>query len=285
MTRRRLRLTAALRVIFGATLVCANAVAQTRGTAPPEFDVASIKPSADPGDRSLVQAVPGRLFMQSFSARALIFFAYGVADYQVLGGPSWVASDHYDLQAKAVDSTTTVQRMEGPMLQLLLAGRFNLSLHHETKQLPVYELTLGNGSGKLQPSKRENCISYSVDSPPPPAPAPGQPRPVYCGFPRLASNGLKRTLDGAGIDIAALGGSLSRSQLHQPVVDKTGLSGTFDIHLEWTVDTSNAAGDSDQSDGPSIFTALREQVGLKLESTRGPVDVIVIDHIEKPSAN
>lgn len=161
------------------------------------------------------------------------------------------------------------------MLQALLADRFGLTVHRETKQMPVYEMTLANGNGKLRASKNGSCTPYLVDSPGQPAPAPGT---VFCGSPRVVSNGLIRTLDGVGLEIAGLAGYLARWQLHIPIIDKTGLSGTFDIHLEWT-------DDADAPDGTSIFTALREQLGLKLESAKGPVEVLVIDHIEKPSAN
>jgi uncharacterized protein (TIGR03435 family) len=168
------------------------------------------------------------------------------------------------------------------MLQALLEDRFKLALHRETKQLSVYELTLANNDGKLQPSKNDNCAPYSVDSPPPTAPVPGT---IFCGFPRLASSGLNRTLNGAAISIAALAGNLSRGQLHRPIIDKTGLSGRFDVHLEWAADPPSGIADTDASNGPSIFTALREQLGLKLQSTKGPVEVLVVDHVEKPSSN
>ncbi len=168
------------------------------------------------------------------------------------------------------------------MLQALLEDRFKLALHRETKQLPVYELTLANGTAKLEPSKNDNCIAYSAESPPPPAPLPGT---IFCGFPRMTSSGLNQTLNGSAISIAALAGSLSRWQLHKPIVDKTGLTGTFDVHLDWTADPPSGIGDTDAPAGPSIFTALREQLGLKLQSGRGPVEVLVIDHVEKPSSN
>ncbi len=248
------------------------------------FEVASVKPSATETDKAYVQALPGRLLMQNFSPRTLILLAYGVADYQISGGPSWIASEHYDLQAKA-EGNASVQQMEGPMLQALLEDRFKLAFHREKKQLPAYELKAANGNGKLQPSKNDSCTPYSVNSPAPPARAPGEPRPAFCGFPRFAANGLNRTLDGAGINMAELAASLSRSQLHLPVIDKTGLTGTFDVHLEWTVDASNSPAGGAPSDGPSIFTALREQLGLQLKSAKGAIEVIAIDRVEKPSAN
>jgi uncharacterized protein (TIGR03435 family) len=254
---------------------------QTPSPAHSEFDVASVKPSAPADDRALVQALPGRLLMQNFSARSLILFAYGVADYQISGGPSWIISERYDIQAKGA-LNATVQQMEGPMLQALVEDRFKLALHRETKQLPVYELTIANGNAKLLPSKNDNCTAYSADSPPPTAPAPGT---IFCGFPRFASSGLNQTLNGAAISIAALAGNLSRWQLHRPILDRTGLTGTFDVHLEWTADPPSGIADTDASSGPSIFTALREQLGLKLQPAKGPVEVLVIDHVEKPSSN
>ena len=218
--------------------------------------------------------------MRNFSPRGLILFAYGLADYQIAGDPAWLASDDYDVEARA-GSKVTVQQMEGPMLQSLLEDRLRLTFHRETKQLPVFELSLANGAGRLQPSKND-CVVYDVDAPPTSAPAAGT---VFCGRPKLSSDGLNRILNGAGVDVAGLAGYLERWQLRRPVIDRTGLTGTFDIHLEWTADAPDGAGNSDLTGGPSIFTALRQQLGLKLESTKGPVEVLVIDHVEKPSGN
>jgi uncharacterized protein (TIGR03435 family) len=258
-------------------IVVALSVAVAAGQAPSAFDVASVKPTARSDGRALVQAFPGRLVMRNFSGRALILFAYSIADYQLSGGPAWIISDYYDIQATAPNNST-IRQMEGPMLQALLAERFGLTVHREMKQMPVLEMTLASSNLKLRESKDGSCTPYSADSPGQSAPAPGT---VFCGFPRTTSNGLNRTLDEAGIQITGLAGFLARWQLHTPIVDKTGLTGTFDIHLEWTDDADTA----DTSVGTPIFTALREQLGLKLESAKGPVEVLVIDHIGKPSAN
>ena len=161
----------------------------------------------------------------------------------------------------------------------------------------MYELTVVKGGVKLQPSKDGSCVPYSVDSPPPLASAPGATHPTFCGFPKSGIDGLNRTLDGVGVTIAELATNLSRLELHRAVVDKTELTGKFDLHLSWTtgvptsltnapsVDDPNAAPPPASPSGLSIFTALREQLGLKLRSAKGPVEVLVIEHIEKPSAN
>ena len=252
------------------------------------FDVASVKPN-DVGGRTLVQALPGRLVMTNFALRRLILFAYGVQDYQLSGDPLRAISDNYDIEAKA-EGTTSVQEMEGPMLQALLESRFRLILHRETRQLPIYELTVAKGGPKLTPSKEGSCVPYRTDAPPAPV-SPDAPHPNYCGF-RIGADGANRMLDGTGIGMALLATNLSRtynSNLARNVMDATGLSGVFDVHLKWAFDdltsTGPIASDGLASSPAGLFTALQEQLGLKLESAKGPVEVLVIDHVERPSAN
>jgi uncharacterized protein (TIGR03435 family) len=174
--------------------------------------------------------------------------------------------------------------MEGPMLQALLADRFHLMLHREMRQMPVYEMS-AIGAGKLQASRQGSCIPYDVTAPPPLAAGPGQPPTWFCGFPRSGPDVVNRTLDGRGLSIANLAKALERAELHKPIIDKTGLSGQFDVLLHWTSDSATGAAAQGLPDVISIFSALREKLGLKLEAARGPVEVLVIDHIEKPSAN
>ena len=139
----------------------------------------------------------------------------------------------------------------------------------------------------MQLSKEGSCTPYSIDSPPP-LPAPNAPRPVYCDFPRLTGDGLNWTLDGAGVRIEKLAATLSRSGLDRPVIDRTGLAGGFDLHLKWTADVPENAARSGTIADPtslSIFTAVRDQLGLKLESVKAPVEILVIYHVEHPSEN
>jgi uncharacterized protein (TIGR03435 family) len=260
-------------------MFCSSLPGQTNSPAATSaFEVASVKQSASGSDRSLVQAVPGRLLMENLAPRTLIVLAYGVADYQVAGGPPWIGSDRYDVQATA-DGDTTVQQMEGPMLQALLVERFKLAFHRETQQLPVYELIRTSNKAKLQPTQEGSCTVYSLNAPPPSAA--GARGTTFCGYPRLTQTGTSRALDGKGVSMATLALNIARS-VRRSVIDKTGLTETYDLHLEWTDGPLN---DTPASDRPSIFTAVTEQLGLKLESTKGPVEVIVIDRMERPSQN
>ena len=272
---------------------CAGAVTgvgqSTQGTS--GFDVASIRPSSSTDGRALLQATPGRLAMTNLVLRRLILIAYDAQDDQLVGGPGWINSANYDVEAKA-DGNPSVQQMEGPMLRSLLEERFRLTVHRETRQLAVYKLSISKGGPKLPLSKEGSCIPYVTDSSPPKSSA-TEPHPNYCGL-HAAVNGLDHSLDGKGVTMAALAASLSRAYnaaLGRNVIDGTGLAGSYDIHLEWATDPQNPGTDDagklapqGQSE-PSIFAALEDQLGLKLEPSRDAVEVFVVDHIEKPSEN
>jgi uncharacterized protein (TIGR03435 family) len=251
-----------------------------------DFDVASIRPHASADNRAYVQATKSRLVITNFSVKQLILFAYDVPNNQVSGVQAWMDSNHFDIQA-TTEKSVTVKQLEGPMLRGLLEDRFQLKLHRETIVRPVYELTVEKGGVKMQPSKEGSCTRYSMDSPPP-LPAPSAPSPVYCDFPRLAGDGRNWTLDGKGVTVGKLATTLSRSGLDRPIIDRTGLLGGFDLHLKWTADIPESAPESGAIAEPtslSIFTAIKEQLGLKLESTKAPVEILVIDYVEKPSEN
>ncbi len=224
--------------------------------------------------------------MQNFSLKQLILFAYDLPSNQLSGVHGWMDSDHFDIQA-TTDSNETVKQVEGIMLQALLEDRFHLEVHRETVERPVYDLTVEKEGAKMQPSKEGSCTAYFMDSPAP-IPMPGAPHPTFCDFPRLANDGLNWILDGKGVTIGKLAASLARSGLDRPAVDRTGLTGGFDLHLKWAAEvpaSAPAPGASDELPGPSIFTALKEQLGLKLESAKAPVRILVIDHAEQPSPN
>jgi uncharacterized protein (TIGR03435 family) len=272
--------------MIAATANCVALCQTQQRPALPGFDVASIRLHASADNKAFVQALQGRLVMQNFSLKQLILFAYDLPNNQVLGVQGWMDSNHYDIQA-TTESNPTVKQVEGPMLQGLLEDRFRLKVHRETMERPVYELTVEKGGVKMQPSKEGSCTAYSMDSPPP-LPAQNAPRPIYCDFPHLSGDGTNWTLDGTGVSVRKLATILSRSGLDRPVIDRTGLTGGFDLRLKWAADTpANTLGSVavDNPTGPSIFTALKEQIGLKLESAKGPVEILVIDHVEKPSEN
>jgi uncharacterized protein (TIGR03435 family) len=282
----------------GILLALATVVALGQARSPnvrAQFEVASIKPH--PGIDNLVHIQPspgGRLVVENLSLRQLVQNAYGVQSFQISGGPGWTNSDLYDIEAKAEGSPSGKQ-MTGPMLQTLLEDRFKLRLHRETRLLPVYELKVEKGGMKLPRSKEGGCVPFSMDSPAlPPMRVRGERRTNFCGFLGFGMEGTDRKLEMAGVSMAELTTSLSRGELRRTVIDKTGLVGTFDVNLHWTIDVVQAnpgtSGEPSPSPavnltGPSIFAAIQEQLGLKLEAAKGPVEVLVVDHIERPSAN
>jgi uncharacterized protein (TIGR03435 family) len=280
---------------LSASLVLTSTVAvfsQGQSPDPLGFDVASVKPAASTDGRAFLQATPGRLAMTNLALRRIILIAYEAQDYQIAGAPGWIDSEHYDIQAKA-EGNPSVQQMEGPMLRRLVEERFRLALHRETRQLPAYRLSVGTTGPKLQPSKEGSCTPYDTNSPPSMTPQ-GEPRQVFCGFQRTPTEGLNRTLEAKGVSMAALAANLSRTYtaaLGRNVIDGTRLTGAFDFQLTWAIDppagVSGAAENASHPDltGPSIFVALQEQLGLRLVPTKGPVEVLVIDHVERPSGN
>ena len=262
-------------------------------SAHPEFEVASIKLSAG-GLVSLGTKSPGTFFAANHSVAGLLMAAYGVRAFQIQDGPGhgWIRSVKYDVLAKyKADSTGNGQSTEKEwadidiMLQALLEDRFQMKVHRETKTLPVYALTVAKSGLKLHPA---NCITQ---------PAAGE-KPLNICESRYGNKGLNRTLDWTGTNMADLTRFALPNIMGRTVIDKTGLQGSFDIHLEWTPDQATEGITGSQSPGNpggpaplgdataiSIFTAFQEQLGLKLESDKGPVEVIVIDHVERPSSN
>jgi uncharacterized protein (TIGR03435 family) len=279
---------------------CAAGFGQALSTAP-KFEVASIKPCvpAPPGFRgggggggSESQGVgAGHLNwcrpVIQFITLAYNTYATGERDLPqflpIVGGPSWINSESYDINAKAPGSASR-EMMLGPMLQALLEDRLGLKLHRETRSVPAYALTVIKGGPKLRPAK-EGCAPADPAKPL----APGQKQ--LCGGP---ANGTiagqsSITLDAHGLSLIEFSKSLA-SIMGRPVVDKTGIEGRFDFDLEFLPDESTAGlhirlASSDSPSATSIFTAIQEQLGLKLEPTRGPGEFIVIDQIQRPSEN
>jgi uncharacterized protein (TIGR03435 family) len=194
-------------------------------------------------------------------------------DDLILGLPSWTKSEHYDIEAKVDDEDVPKWKALSPSqrrlaLQPLLVTRFNLQFHHETRERPTYSLVVAKHGPKLHKAQLGETYPNSVRGPDGPG-----------------SSGESTVTPGKivlkGSTLSGLAHLLSSQGLRHPVVDKTGLTDIYDITLRWSPDD---IGSSDAS-LPSLFTALQEQLGLKLEYNKNPIDVIVIDHIEKPSAN
>jgi uncharacterized protein (TIGR03435 family) len=285
----------------------AELAGQAPQQAPPggwAFEVASIKPNNSGDGRIMMQNQPGRFMATNITLRLLIRNAYQMQDSQITGGPSWIASDHYDLIAKMPDG---FQPTFGPppaaggpptpiqqMLRALLAERFKLAVHNETKDAPIYALVVARSDGKLGPDLKKSEVDCTAvfaaargrGMPPPPPPGPPQAgeRP-QCGI-RIGMGNLAM----GGAPLPQFANSLAMF-VGRTVQDKTGLTGNYDVTLTWTPDQMPqrppGAPEPPPADpnGPSIFTALQEQLGLKLDSQKGPVSVLVIDRVERPKEN
>lgn len=263
-----------------------SAQSSTANSDRPTFEVASIKLNKS-GVVSLARRVQpgGRYAATGITLNGLITFAYQLKPQQLSGLPEWGDSEHFDIEAKAEGNPTMEQIWL--MIQSLLADRFKLVMHHETRQLPVFALVLLKVGKSGQQLQRHTDDTKCTDPPAGPPPAAfrsdaGLP-PAPCGG--FSGSGGAGSLGIAGqkITMEMLAGVLSR-QLDRVVVNRTGLHGVFDLTLEFAPQGATASA-PDPSAPPSIFTALQEQLGLKLEAQTGPVDVLVIDHVEQPSEN
>jgi uncharacterized protein (TIGR03435 family) len=245
---------------------------------PPTYDVASIKPSKASDETTLLFR-PGAFSAKGMTLKSLLKEAYGIQDDQISGAPKWVSSQTYDIEAKVdgVDAATLEKLSDDQfkgMFRSFLRDRFQLKVHWETKELPVLALVVAKGGPKLQQAKPGDTYPDGIKGPD------GKP----AGHAGMLMWGRGR-LTGQGIPIGNLVPPLTQ-ELGRIVEDKTGLTGNYDIELRWTTD--DAAPDSrsaSDSPGPSLFTAMQEQLGLKLESQKAPVQVLLIDHVEQPAPN
>jgi uncharacterized protein (TIGR03435 family) len=279
------------RVLIGVGLVLLlGTLSAAQGPAErPAFEVASVKPSpAGVGvAHRLIQFRGGRYLAHYITVRTLIDAAFDVqARYQVTGAPLWLALDHFDIDAKAPDIPDSAQGLiPTPVLSMtrsLLEDRFRLTTHFEQRELRVYALTVIRQDGKLGPKLRQRTVPCM-------GPAPLPALQTFRGHDACGGQVLQGLLRSTGTPMKSFAKALATlvPDTDRVVVDHTGLGGTFDIDLAWNPGTpSNGDGNgapSDSSSGPSFFTALRDQLGLKLEPAKAFIDVLVIDHIERPS--
>jgi uncharacterized protein (TIGR03435 family) len=236
------------------------------------FEVATIKPtSPDVVGRWIRMQSVDRFAAQNHAVRTLIAAAYELNPQTILGGPAWVDSDHWDILAKTPGEVRPDWDQQMSMLRQLLSERFKLTFHREPKELSIYTLRVAKGGSKL----KESTVSPDLTPQ-------GRPPLAFVMSPTLVR------LPARYATIAEFASVLQRSPLDRPVVDQTGLGGRYDFDLAFAPDESLWGGllpRPDNSDKPGLFTAVQEQLGLRLEATRGPVDVLVIDRIERPSAN
>jgi uncharacterized protein (TIGR03435 family) len=236
----------------------------------PQFDVVSIKPNNTvPNIMETPPLNGGRLNFMHASLKTMIGIAYKVKSFQIEGAPAWAGTDRYDISATSTELSPSEERYRS-MLRNMLEDRFQLSAHRESRESTIYGLVAAKNGSKLKAAAPGNCVPLDAEHP---SAAPGQ----RCGSANIMAN----RLTGTSMTTAGLADVLTNIA-GRPVVDKTGISGMYDIHLEFT--RAESAVDNDAA-GPSIFTALQEQLGLRLESQKGPVEFLVVDHAEKPSAN
>jgi len=285
-----------MRQLMLGVCLAAGAVLVAAQQEPLSFEVATIKLNKSGEPRQFIQRQPGgRVTVTNFPVRGLITFAYQLAQFQLTGGPSWTTTDRFDMVAKLEGDSEFPPPGSGPdpimrAMQTLLADRFKLKLHREAREMDIYALVMAKAGGAPGPGLKKSevdCVAMQRarrGSPPPqgPPPIPAGGGPIPCAI--MGGPGLIRF---GGFPISQittmLGGMTGRM-----VVDRTGLTGTWEFVLTFAAEQRGQPPpgvDLPPADptAPSIFTALQEQLGLKLEATKGPVDVTVIDSIEHPT--
>ncbi len=230
------------------------------------YEVASIRPSASGERGGGIKPIPGgeAYTAKNVPVKLIIALMYKLPMRQVTGGPSWLESDHFDIDAKADHSYSKDDLQE--MFRNLLADRFNLKFHIETKEDNIYALTVDKSGAKMKPNPKPDPANIPIN---------------FNGWGAI-------TAKGADMKYFAWFLGQGFQEENRAVLNLTNLPGFYDFTLTWRPDILPGAKEelpAEMLDRPSIFDAVREQLGLKLTAQRGPVDFLVIDHIDKPSAN
>jgi uncharacterized protein (TIGR03435 family) len=236
--------------------------------ASPGIEVATIKPTKPDEQHFMLVFRGGRFQTTNVSLSKLLAFSYGVQEKQLIGLPPWAETDKYDIDAKPDTNGAPNKKQLQGMVQKLIADRFKLTFHHDTKELSVYALSAAKTGAKLTKSENQD------------------------GLPGFGLRGLGAvTVRNATMsDFAAM---MQETVLDRPVVNQTELAGRYNFSLNWTPDDSQYGGmaakmpppTDNANPPPALYTAIQEQIGLKLDATKAPTDVMVIDHVEKPSEN
>jgi uncharacterized protein (TIGR03435 family) len=242
-----------------ACVVVASVVMWTQVAAAQRFDAASIKRNTSGSRESGGSTTPNQIRATNVTLSWLLRRAYGLQDYQVVGAPEWTTTERYDVLARAEQAE---RNQIDVMLRNLLADRFRLVSRIETRELPVYALVLAR-PGQLGPRLTKTAITDCMKT--------GQ----FCGTnsSNMVIRSVAETMTRLAEQVSPLAG--------RTVIDRTGLDGRYDFEVTWTSDALRSPRPND--DGPSIFTALQEQLGLRLEAQRGPVEIMVIERVERPT--
>jgi uncharacterized protein (TIGR03435 family) len=312
---------AALSALLTVPFIARTAV-QAQAPPSPSFEVASIKRNSGGTGGSLMRAMPGTLSALNVPARQLIRQAYALQDFQIVGGPDWMNTDRFDVEARF--EAAPAPGMAGParmqaMMKMLLAERFRLLVHQETREMPVFALVLARSDGRLGPQLKKSAVDCAAiaaaqrGGPPPDGrggppldgrrgggpglAGPGGPPPgipfTLGERPQCGGRGGFGQMIAGGIPMSQFVTQLSQLT-GRVVIDRTALTGGYDLDLKWTPTPDQLPQGPPppgfepppiDPNGPSLFTAVEEQLGLKLESARGPVEVLVVDRIEPPTEN
>jgi uncharacterized protein (TIGR03435 family) len=262
-----------MRTLFQGLILTSMLSVCSAQTAPPPFEVTTIRPNRSGDAQGGAFFEPGRFVAKNATVKMLIAYAYAVKDFQISGGPSWMDSERFDITAKE-DESVSVDRQKLPwkqyreqldlMVQAMLADRFHLRVVHQPKEASILALVKAPSGSKLVRSTRN---SYEADF-----------------------RGHRGQLIATGVSLAQLADVLSWMPEvgSRKVVDQTGIEGTFDLTLRWSWEQSPEAGGAPeivQPDAPSMFNAVQEQLGLRLQATKGPLDYLVVQQVERPSEN
>ena len=249
----------------------------------PRFDVASVNPTLGSSGMQLWNVMPsGRFIATNSQLRGVIVNAYGVTHDRLLGGPDWINSDRFDIQASAPAGTSESTMLT--MLQTLLADRFGLVLRREAREMAVYSLVIASNDRRIDKSLLPvDCKATGTESKA--LVGKGDARACSWLLTRKPGTGMS-TYQSGGVTLDELAKTLGQ-RVGRPVINRTGLAGEFQFELSWLQDLQAGAADAPAAAnaGPSLFTALQEQLGLKLESSRSPVEMLVIESVERPTPN
>ena len=276
------------RSILYAVVTLAMALSGATAQRGPSFEVASVRENTSGSDRSSNSGpAPGRFTITNMPLRFIILEAFGLRHHQLIGAPGWTETTAYDIAATYPAGITPTDQSVRVMLQNLLAERFELRTHRDTRELAAYSLVLARPDGVLgsQLTRSEvDCDQWLAEKRPqlnaggPSRVAPGGARPACMMV------ATRTFLSGGTRTIAQLGNTL-QSMVQRPIIDRTGLTGAFDVDLRWGTAGNVTTSREPVLDDASIFTALQEQLGLKLESVRAPFDIVVIDSVRRPTAD
>jgi uncharacterized protein (TIGR03435 family) len=274
--QRRVLLVAMLcAAIVGGAAAQGNAATADVEARAPAFDVVSIRPNKSGSGRMSINENNDSFSAENITLKDMLVNAYDVKEYLISGLTGWANSAHFDINAKIVDMDAAAlkkltDKQRDAMLQQLLADRFHLKVHRQTDVLPIYEMVMAKGGAKI--------TAVEPVGPDPDA----DENKNFKGMGRGSMRVSNTEMMAHDVPLDSLAYMLS-GRLSRTVVDKTGLKGKYDLSLTWSPDDGSTA--ASDSSAPSLFTALQEQLGLKLQPAKGPVETLVVDHVEMPSEN